>query len=506
MIFAAQYVRMSTDQQPMSTDIQRTAIAAYAQRQGYEVVRTYSDEAKSGLSLTGRAGMTALLRDVTEASCPFKVVLVLDVSRWGRYQDVDEAAYYEYHCRKHGVRVEYVAEIFGQSATPNPYDSLFKHVKRVAAADFSRELAVKVRAGHLNVVAKGFATGSLPCLGYRRQAFGADGKPKAILESGEHKSRVTDHTKWVLGPKSEQDLVLRIFEQYAQGVSLRQLSSMLAAEGVRCHNGTPISAVKLRRLIENEIVIGVFRWGTRYKTYNKGVRLPPLAEPLRNTGMVDAIVAPELWAKVQARCARDTDYHRRGYSKVEMLERMKAALEKNPALGYAGFAAAGLPQPLTYARHFGSLAKAYKAAGRVQTPRQNKFREETSRAQRLRKRFADDVLKLLLRFGVDAVAQRNNNVIIINGVEVKVCAARPLPSPRSPRWLVAHAKSKREPGRWLLVMRLNEDNKTGQDFFLLPSAIHEHFSGRLNTATVRAFRRYRLADSTQLAITLSALA
>lgn len=48
---AAQYVRMSTEHQQYSTDNQALAIARYARQRGYEIVRTYADEGKSGLNL-----------------------------------------------------------------------------------------------------------------------------------------------------------------------------------------------------------------------------------------------------------------------------------------------------------------------------------------------------------------------------------------------------------------------------------------------------------------------
>lgn len=496
-VSVAQYVRMSTDQQPMSTAIQKEAIAAHASRQDYKIVRTYSDEAKSGLSLRGRSGMTALLRDVMEPACPFSVVLVLDVSRWGRFQDVDEAAYYEYHCRKHGVRIEYVAEPFGQTVAPTPYDSLFKHLKRVAAADYSRELAVKVRAGHVHTISLGFATGSLPCIGYRRQAFSADGTPKAILEAGERKSRSTDRIRWILGPCKEQHLVRRVFESYAAGASIRRMCRELVGEGVTCHNGSAISAVKIRRLLDNEIVLGVFNWGTRHKSYNKGTNLPPLATPLRNESMVPALVSRDLWERVQARCRREAEFQRKGYTRAELIERLSLALLKDPNLRYYDFADAGLPQPLTYARHFGSLAAAYTQAGRFQSPIQIEYRQRLAKAQQLRKRFAADTAQLLRTFGVSVDLRRSKNAIAVGNIEIKVTAARPWPTSQGERWYVTHASQKCASNRWLLVMRLNEDC-TGRDFFFLPPAVHASFRGTLNAKSLRALAKYRVATGAGL--------
>jgi hypothetical protein len=41
-----------------------------------------------------------------------EVILAYDVSRWGRLQDTDESAYYEYICRRANLRIEYCAEPF----------------------------------------------------------------------------------------------------------------------------------------------------------------------------------------------------------------------------------------------------------------------------------------------------------------------------------------------------------------------------------------------------------
>jgi hypothetical protein len=80
---AAQYVRMSTEHQRYSTENQSDAILQYAVRYGFDIVRTYADNGKSGLRLDGRDALKQLLIDVQGGSPGFKAVLVYDVSRWG---------------------------------------------------------------------------------------------------------------------------------------------------------------------------------------------------------------------------------------------------------------------------------------------------------------------------------------------------------------------------------------------------------------------------------------
>ncbi|UPJ74371.1 recombinase family protein [Bradyrhizobium sp. 187] len=114
---AAQYVRMSRELQRYSIANQMAAIAAYAETNALTIVRTYRDEGRSGLRIKGRPGLIELIEDVQSGRADFDHILVYDVSRWGRFQDVDESAYYEFLCKRSGVQVEYCAEIFKNDGT-----------------------------------------------------------------------------------------------------------------------------------------------------------------------------------------------------------------------------------------------------------------------------------------------------------------------------------------------------------------------------------------------------
>jgi hypothetical protein len=61
---AAQYVRVSTDQQKYSIENQAAAIAAYAARRNISIVCTYSDMGRSGVRIVGRDALQQLIRDV----------------------------------------------------------------------------------------------------------------------------------------------------------------------------------------------------------------------------------------------------------------------------------------------------------------------------------------------------------------------------------------------------------------------------------------------------------
>jgi DNA invertase Pin-like site-specific DNA recombinase len=120
-------------------------------------VRTYADEGKSGLRIDGRQALQRLISDVVNGNADFCVILVYDVSRWGRFQDADESAYYEYICRRAGIQVAYCAEQFENDGSP--VSTIVKGVKRAMAGEYSRELSAKVFAGQCRLIEMGFRQG-----------------------------------------------------------------------------------------------------------------------------------------------------------------------------------------------------------------------------------------------------------------------------------------------------------------------------------------------------------
>src|SRR6516225_5123232 len=196
---AAEYVRMSTDHQKYSTENQSEAIQQYAARRGLEIVHTYADEGKSGLRLDGRDALKRLIDDVQSGKADFTTILVYDVSRWGRFQDADESAYYEYICKRAGISVQYCAEQFENDGSP--VSTIVKGVKRAMAGEYSRELSAKVFAGQCRLIELGYRQGGSPGYGLRRQLIDQGGSAKAELKRGEQKSIQTDRVVLVPGPQ-----------------------------------------------------------------------------------------------------------------------------------------------------------------------------------------------------------------------------------------------------------------------------------------------------------------
>jgi len=183
---AAQYVRMSTELQRYSIQNQAAAIAAYAQQRNLTIVRTYVDEGRSGVRINGRAGLIELIEDVQAGKADFDHILVYDVSRWGRFQDVDESAHYEFVCKRNGIKVAYCAEQFDNDGSL--LSSIVKNIKRVMAAEYSRELGVKVHAGHCRIAGLGFRVGGPLTFGLTREMVDEKQCSKGKLAKGECKA------------------------------------------------------------------------------------------------------------------------------------------------------------------------------------------------------------------------------------------------------------------------------------------------------------------------------
>ena len=142
----------------------------------------------------------------------FNTILVYDVSRWGRFQDSDESAHYEFICRQAGVSIEYCAEQFSNDGSLTA--TIVKNIKRAMAGEYSRELSVKTHAGQSRLARLGYYFGTNPGYGLRRMLVDEHGNRKMQMEVGQRKSLHTEHTILVPGPPEEIKLIYEVYELF----------------------------------------------------------------------------------------------------------------------------------------------------------------------------------------------------------------------------------------------------------------------------------------------------
>jgi DNA invertase Pin-like site-specific DNA recombinase len=254
---AAQYLRMSKDHQRYSIRNQARAIAAYAAEHGYRIVKTYTDPGESGLTLRERPGLQGLLADVLKPDRPYKRLLVFDVSRWGRFQNLDESGHYEFLCFAAGVSVDYCTEMFANDGSP--LNALLKQFKRYQAAEFSRELSSKVLFAQLLQAKIGHKLGGQRRYGFERILVDEHDRPVQKLERGQTKALNNQRVVWAIGASAEIAVIRDIFRWYGTDcMSMVAIANRLDEMGVPPADGPRWSALRVRNILSNELLVGVY--------------------------------------------------------------------------------------------------------------------------------------------------------------------------------------------------------------------------------------------------------
>ena len=356
---AAQYVRMSTDHQKYSTENQADIITAYAERRGFEIVRTYADEGRSGLNIAGRESLRRLIDDVRNHNTDFEAVLVYDVSRWGRFQDADESAYYEFICREGGITIHYCAEQFENDGSLSA--TIIKSMKRAMAGEYSRELSAKVFTGQCRLITLGYRQGGAAGFGLRRQLVNERNEPKSTLARGEQKSLQTDRVVLVPGPEDEVATVQRIYRMFVRDQrSEREIASILNGEGLRTDLGATWTRSAIRQMLTNEKYVGnnVYNRVSFKLKQKRVVNTPEMW--IRGDGAFEAVVERPLFDAAQTILAARA----RRYSDEELLLHLSQLLADRGTLsGMIIDEIDDMPTSAAYRSRFGSLMRAYGMIG-----------------------------------------------------------------------------------------------------------------------------------------------
>jgi DNA invertase Pin-like site-specific DNA recombinase len=407
---AVEYVRMSTEHQQYSTENQSDAIRAYAAKRGWVIVRTYADAGKSGLRLDGRDALTQLIQDVQSGAADFQAVIVYDVSRWGRFQDADESAYYEYICRRAGISVIYCAEQFENDGSP--VSTIVKGVKRAMAGEYSRELSAKVFAGQCRLIELGFRQGGPPGFGLRRVLIEQGGARKGELTRGEHKSIQTDRVILEPGPPEEIAIVQWIYRAFVHDEwSERQIADDLNQRAIVTDLGRPWSRATVHQILINPKYVGDNVWNRRSFKLKK-LRVQNLPDMwIRAHGAFAAIVERPLFDGAQSIILRRSQK----LSDSEMLASLRMLFESRGFLsGFLIDEAEGAPSSSAYQGRFGSLLRAYRMVG--YTPDRDYSYIEINRA--LREHHADIVASTVEQIqdaGGAVEIDPVTDILIING-------------------------------------------------------------------------------------------
>lgn len=375
---AAQYLRMSTERQTYSLQYQSAHNAAYALAHGFEIVRTYQDAGVSGLRLNGREGLKALLADVIGDRPPFAAVLVYDVSRWGRFQDIDQGAHYEFVCREAGVEIVYTAEPFQNDGDLGGV--IVKHLKRAMAAEYSRDLSAKIVKAQRGLAQAGFWMGGPAGYGLRRLAVTPDREPLGRMEPGEHKALKGCRSVLVHGPDHEVETVRRIYSLFLTGgLRIPAIAAQLNREGVPAEDGGPWSSNRVRQVLTNEKYAGAFHCRKSSHVLGHPRHARRRRDWVRVAGSVEPIVSPATFEAVQRQFRRPRSAKA---SDAELLEDLRRVLRDHGRISRSLLDAH--PEThcgATVVKRFGGLLNALRQVG-VEPSRRQLAADATARRAR----------------------------------------------------------------------------------------------------------------------------
>lgn len=224
---AVVYARFSSHKQgEQSIEGQLAAAHAFADARGYKIIHEYIDRAMTGRN-DNRDEFQQMLSDCTKKQ--FSVIIVWKVDRFGRNRE--EITFNKYHCKKHGVRVEYVAENMGEG----PESVILESVLEGMAEYYSLQLSQNIRRGNRENAKKCRFTGGRVPLGYKLDK---------------------DH-QFIIDPDTAP-LVRRIYAMYAEGQTITEIIDQLNAEGLRTGQGNRYTKNSLRTILKNEKYIGIY--------------------------------------------------------------------------------------------------------------------------------------------------------------------------------------------------------------------------------------------------------
>jgi len=352
----AYYRHSAQDRQENSVAIQQEQVQQWASENGVEIIHEFADRGKSGLTAEGRDGFNDMMENWVKGCQDFEFVLCLDVSRWGRFQDIDLSATYSAECKRHGKQVVYTT-----LGKPKPDDQLYQvyvQFERFRAAQYSKELSIKVFPGCIKIAKQGYWVGGKPPYALQRLLLDEKREPVQILSPGQRKSIQNQRVTLAKGDELQVATVQRIFREFTQTLrSMDEIAEGLNRDGIASPRGGTWNRSKIRRILMNEIYVGTLVYNKTTQKLKTPRRTNPKDKWIRTAGAFDPVVEQSAFNEAR-RIITEAALR---YTPEFMLKQLRRVLQEHKFLRPSFLVAdAEAPSPSTYAKHFVSIDAAYQ--------------------------------------------------------------------------------------------------------------------------------------------------
>ena len=267
---------------------------------GLELYDEYKDDGKSGSNFD-RAEFQRMMKDIEEGKV--NCVIVKDQSRFGR-DYIDVGKYKEKIFPKLGVRFITINEGY-DSLSATSSDDLAFTINSFVYDFYIRDISTKIRTNLTAKKQNGEYAGAFVAYGYVKDS---DDKSKLVVDPFAA-NVVRDIFRWKIEGLSPQNIAIRLNELgIPSPAEYKRLSGSNYKTNFQTSSKTIWSHVSVRRILKNEIYLGVMIQGKRttpnYKT--KTVVTKAESEWLRVEGTHEAIISARDFELVQELLKDDT--------------------------------------------------------------------------------------------------------------------------------------------------------------------------------------------------------
>lgn len=298
----AYYRHSAEDKQENSVEIQQDLVKKFAAANDIEIIHEVADRGVTGL-IAKRPAFTELFDDwVYDKKSPdFDYILVKDESRWGRWQEKDEAPYWTAECRHYGYKVIYATRGFPLEDDELAFD-LLTTLNQHNASGLSKKLSDDVWGGCMKVSEQGYLAGGPAPFGYNRVLLDEQRNRISALKPGEHK--MISNQRVILEPVSDEmsGLIRGIFDSFVnKWQSPTEIADNMNAKNILTSSGNEWNSSGIIRMLCNPVYTGARVYNRTWQRLEKRdlFRKNPPKDWVYIEDAFEAIVTKEMFQKAQ---------------------------------------------------------------------------------------------------------------------------------------------------------------------------------------------------------------
>ncbi|WP_253191235.1 recombinase family protein, partial [Salmonella enterica] len=399
-----------------------------------------------------------------------QAVLFYDVSRFGRFQNSDEAAYYSFLFERNGVDLIYCSEPIPTKDFPLE-SSVILNIKRSSAAYHSRNLSEKVFIGQVNLIKLGYHQGGMAGYGLRRLLVDENGIAKEILGFRKRKSIQTDRVILIPGPKNEIKIVNSIYDLFIDdNMPEFIIAERLNEQNIPAENGTLWTRAKIHQILTNEKYIG----NNIYNKTSSKLKSRLVKNPKNEWVRCDKAYKPIISKKKYNKAQEIIQLRSVHLTNEELLEKLKQKLESNGKLsGFIIDEDDTGPSSSVYRTRFGGLLRAYTLIG-YKPEHDYSYIQINEALRSFYSGIIEDFKGEILKSNCYIDEYKYAPMLYINDellISVLITKCTPMKSGKL-RWKVRFDNSQK--ADITIVIRMDSQNISPLDFYIIPKIENEY--------------------------------